>query len=377
MAEASFKAGLQDVIAGESSICFIDGNQGILSYRGLNIHTLAPNAGFEEVAYLLWFGRLPNAAELADLKQKLAAARASLPAEVVAFLRGLPKGTNPMDMLRTAVSLLAHYDPDAADMSEAANVRKAIRLTGQIAAIVACFHRVRHGQEPQAADADLSHAGAFLHMLTGQRPGPTAQRTMDIALVLHADHELNASTFAARVTAATLSDMHSSVVSGIGALKGPLHGGANEAVMNLLLTFPDAPTALAKVQQMLAEKKKISGFGHRVYTTEDPRATHLRKMSEALAREANQMRWFEISKTIEEYIKKEKRLNANVDYYSASTYYVMGIPIDLFTPIFAVSRISGWTAHILEQYRNNRLIRPRAEYTGPSDGQAWVPLEQR
>ena len=379
MAEAStsFKAGLQDVIAGESSICFIDGNKGILSYRGLNIHTLAPNASFEEVAHLLWFGRLPKKQEFEALKQKLAEARGTLPPEVVSFLRGLPKGTNPMDMLRTAASLLGQSDPDAADMSEEANVRKAIRLTGQMATIVAAFHRIRIGEQPLTADKDLNHAGAFLQMLTGKRPGPTAQRTMDIALVLHADHELNASTFAARVTAATLADMHSAVVSGIGALKGPLHGGANEAVMKLLLTFPDAATALAKVQQMLAEKKKISGFGHRVYTTEDPRATHLRKMSEALGREMNEMKWFEISSTIEEYIKKEKHLNANVDYYSASAYYVMGIPVDLFTPIFAVSRISGWTAHILEQYRNNRLIRPRAEYTGPADGQAWVPIEQR
>ncbi len=377
MAEASFKAGLQDVIAGESSICFIDGTKGILSYRGYNIHTLAPNASFEEVAHLLWFGRLPKKPELEQLQQKLAEARSRLPAEVISFLRGLPKGTNPMDMLRTAVSMLGQSDPDTADMSEEANVRKAIRLTGQMAALVACFERLRKGQEPLTADRDLNHAGAFLQMLTGKRPGPTAQKTMDIALVLHADHELNASTFAARVTAATLADMHSAVVSGIGALKGPLHGGANEAVMKLLLTFPDAPTALARVQQMLAEKKKISGFGHRVYTTEDPRATHLRKMSEALGREMNEMKWFEISRVIEDFIKKEKGLNANVDYYSASAYFVMGIPMDLFTPIFAVSRISGWTAHVLEQYQNNRLIRPRAEYTGPADGQAWVPIGQR
>ena len=376
-ASASFKAGLQDVIAGESSICFIDGDQGILSYRGYNIHTLAPNATFEEVAYLLWFGRLPKQQELESLKQKLAEARRSLPPEIVSFLRGLPKGTNPMDMLRTSVSLLGQYDPDAADMSEEANVRKAIRLTGQMAAIVACFHRVRNGEQPVAADADLNHAGAFLHMLTGKRPGPTAQKTMDIALDLHADHELNASTFAARVTAATLSDMHSAVVSGIGALKGPLHGGANEAAMKLLLTFPDAATALSRVKQMLSEKKKVPAFGHRVYRTEDPRATHLRKMSEALGREMNEMKWYEISRIMEDFIKKEKGLNANVDFYSASTYYVMGIPIDLYTPIFAVSRISGWTAHVLEQYRNNRLIRPRAEYTGPADGQAWVPIEQR
>ena len=376
MPEVTIKAGLEDVIAGESSICYIDGNRGVLSYRGYNIHTLAEHAGFEETAYLLWFGRLPRRDELDGLKNKLAAER-RLPAPVVDFLRRLPRAAPPMHVLRTAVSLLSLYDPDAEDMSEEANVRKAVRLAGQFAAIVAGFERLRNGKEPVEAGPDLSHAGAFLHMLTGSRPGPAAERTMDIALVLHADHEWNASTFAARVTAATLSDMHSAVTAAVGALKGPLHGGANEAAIKLLLTFSDADAAVARVKQMVAEKKKMPGFGHRVYRTEDPRATHLRRMSEALGQEKNELKWFRISRAIEEYLHREKRLNANVDFYSASTYYVLGIPIDLFTPIFAVSRIAGWTAHILEQLKNNRLIRPRAEYMGPPDGQPWVPLEQR
>jgi citrate synthase len=379
MVEAAFKEGLEDVVAGESSICYIDGNKGVLSYRGFNIHTLAANASFEETAYLLWYGTLPNRRQLAELREQLAAER-KLPAPVVKFLRDLPHGVTPsvpMDVLRTGVSMLSHYDADATDMSDAANQRKAIRLTAQIATLVACFDRLRNGRETVEASPSASHAAAFLEMLTGQAPGPNAERAMDVALVLHADHELNASTFAARVTAATLSDVHSAVVSGIGTLKGPLHGGANEAVMKLLLQFPDEQAALAGVKQMLANKKKISGFGHRVYHTEDPRATHLRKMSEALGRETGDLKWFRISEAVENYIKREKGLNANVDFYSASTYYVLGIPIDLYTPIFAVSRISGWTAHVLEQLRHNRLIRPRAEYIGPPDGQAWVPLANR
>ena len=245
MPEATIKAGLEDVIAGDSSICYIDGDRGILSYRGYNIHELAPNAGFEETAYLLWFGRLPKRSELDDLKQKLAKDR-RLPAPVLDFLRRIPPGALPMDMLRTTVSLLGLYDPDAQDMSHEANVRKAIRLTGQFAAVVAHFDRLRNGKEPVDADPGLGHAGAFLQMLTGERPGPYSEQAMNIALVLHADHELNASTFAARVTAATLADMHSAVTSGIGALKGPLHGGANEAVMKLLITFPDAETEIGR-----------------------------------------------------------------------------------------------------------------------------------
>ncbi len=375
MAEAAFKEGLEDVVAGESSICYIDGNKGVLSYRGYNIHTLATHATFEETAYLLWYGSLPNRRQLAELRAQMSAER-HLPDAVIGFLDSLPNAA-PMDVLRTAVSMLSHFDPDAHDMSDAANLRKAIRLTSQIAMLVAFFDRLRNGRRPLEANPAASHAAAFLEMLNGQAPGPNGERAMDVALVLHADHELNASTFAARVTAATLSDVHSAVVSGIGTLKGPLHGGANEAVMKLLLQFPDEQAALEGVGQMLKDKKKISGFGHRVYHTEDPRATHLRQMSEALGRETGDLKWFRMSQAVEELVKREKGLNANVDFYSASTYYVLGIPIDLFTPIFAVSRISGWTAHVLEQLRHNRLIRPRAEYMGPPDGQPWVAIEER
>ncbi len=376
MPEAAAKAGLEGVVAADSSICYIDGEAGILSYRGYNIHTLAENATFEETAYLLWQGRLPRRAELDDLKQKLAAGRA-VPGPVIDFLRSMPPRAVPMHVLRTAVSMLAVYDPEAEDMSPEANLRKAIRLTGQMATLVATFDRARSGKQPVEPDPSLSHAACFLYMLNGTRPAEVSEKTFDIALILHADHEFNASTFAGRVTAATLADLHSAVTAALGALKGPLHGGANEAVMKLLGPLKDADSAVAHIREMLAAKKKIPGFGHRVYHTEDPRAAHLRQMSEALGRQHNDLKWFEMSQAIEQFIKREKGLNANVDFYSASTYHVLGIPTDLFTPIFAVSRITGWTAHFLEQHAHNRLIRPRAEYVGSPDGQPWVPIDQR
>jgi citrate synthase len=285
-----------------------------------------------------------------------------------------------MDVLRTVTSALAHYDADADDNSAAASYRKAVRLTAQMASLVATYGRLNAGGGPIQPDPGLGHAANFLYMLTGERPSQTAVRAFDIALTLHADHELNASTFAARVTAATLSDVHSAVVSGIGALKGPLHGGANADVMKLLLELgEDASTERIEsaIRAKLARKEKIPGFGHRVYHTEDPRATHLRRMSKELGERAGNPRWYAMSQTIEALVRGEKKLNPNVDFYSASTYYTLGIPIDLFTPIFAVSRVSGWTAHVLEQYANNRLIRPRADYIGPSFPQTWVPLDRR
>jgi citrate synthase len=370
------KAGLEDVIAGESGICYIDGDKGILAYRGYNIHELAPNSTFEETSHLLWFGRLPNAAELKDTSDKMAANRA-LPAPVITLLRSFSKDCLPMVALRTATSACAMYDPEAEDMSPEANLRKAIRLNAQCATIVTAFNSIRNGREPVSPRADLSHAGNFYYMLTGKEPNPTMIRALDVALILHADHELNASTFAGRVTAATLSDIYSAVTSAIGALKGPLHGGANEAVMRMLLKIGDISKVDGYVHELFAQKKKIPGFGHRVYRTEDPRATHLRRMSKEACERAGQSGWFEMSARIEEMVKAEKKINPNVDFYSASTYYVIGMPIDLFTPFFAVSRMSGWTAHILEQYANNRLIRPRAEYAGPSPELKWVPLNQR
>ncbi len=368
-------AGLEGVIAGESEICYIDGYQGILSYRGYNIHTLADKAIFEEVIFLLWNGWLPKQSELDGLKKQLVAER-ELPEPVTSFLRGIPDGS-PMDVLRTAVSMLSLYDGEAADMSAEANHRKAIRLMARTATIVTTFNRLRQGKEVIAGDPKLGFAANFLYTLTGKRPDEIMERAFDVALILHADHELNASTFAARVTAATLSDIYSSVTSGIGALKGPLHGGANQDVIKWLLELGDEDEAVERVKNTLARKVKIPGFGHRVYRTEDPRATHLRVLSEELGRRTNQEKLYRLSKRMEETIKSVKDLNPNVDFYSASAYYSLGIPIDLFTPIFAVSRMSGWTAHVLEQYRNNRLIRPRAEYKGNPDGQTWIPIEER
>ncbi|HXH24563.1 MAG TPA: citrate synthase [Vicinamibacterales bacterium] len=376
-AEAT-KGGLEDVVATSSTICYLDGEKGVLAYCGYDIHDLARHATFEEVCYLLWHRRLPTRAELGDLQSQLVAARA-LPEPVVRLMRMLPP-SDGMDALRTLTSALAHYDPEAADGSPQAQHRKAVRLTAQIGTIVATWGRLQRGGGPVAPDPAMGHAANFLYMLTGERPDATAARAMDIALILHADHELNASTFAGRVTAATLSDIYSATVSAIGALKGPLHGGANAEVMRMLLelgqdTNPERIDGFIRAK--LARKEKIPGFGHRVYRTEDPRATHLRQMSRELGRRAGGTAWFDISQRIEALMKSEKRLNPNVDFYSASTYYALGISVDLYTPIFAVSRISGWTAHCLEQYANNRLIRPRTDYIGAQYPQTFVPLEQR
>jgi citrate synthase len=369
--------GLEGVVATTSKICYIDGEEGVLAYRGIDIHELADHSTFEETCYLLWNGALPTKSQLKDLHERLAAERKLDPA-IIEMLRSLPKGAMPMDVLRTAVSALGLYDPDEKKGDHAANVTKSIRLTSQIGMIVAAYDRLRKGKDVVKPDPSLSHSANFLLMLNGEPPSKTAERALDIALILHADHELNASTFAARVTAATLSDMHSAITSAIGALKGPLHGGANEAVFHILEDIDSRKAdPVEYVRSMLAQKKKISGFGHRVYHTEDPRATHLRKMSEDLCKSSGQPKWFEMSRKIEQFIKSEKKLNANVDFYSASTYHVLGIDVDLFTPIFAVSRISGWSAHVIEQLDDNRLIRPRADYIGPAYPQHWVPTEKR
>ena len=377
MATAVASKGLEGIVATTSSICWIDGDAGVLSYRGIDIHELASHSNFEETTYLLWFGKLPNRQELADFTQELAAARELHP-KVLEFLHSVPKEATPMEVLRTAVSLLSMYDPEEAAVSHEANLRKSFRLTAQIAMIVAIFDRIRKGKPVIEADKSLSHAANFLWMLNGEKPSDTATQTFDVALILHADHELNASTFAARVIAATLSDMHSAITGAIGALKGPLHGGANEATMKLLYAIDAAGTDPAEhVKGMFARKEKISGFGHRVYKTEDPRATHLRRMSGDLARSSGNSKWFDMSQKIERFVKEDKKLNANVDFYSASTYTMLGIDIDLFTPIFAISRISGWAAHVIEQHDDNRLIRPRAEYTGPAYPAPYTPIEKR
>lgn len=369
--------GLEGIIATTSSICFIDGDAGVLSYRGIDIHKLASESTFEETTYLLWNGKLPTSSELKKFTSELASARKINPA-IIQFLKEVPKTASPMEVLRTAVSLLSIYDEDEAESSHAANLRKSFRLTAQIAMVVALFDRIRKDKPVVEADSALSHAGNFLWMLNGEKPSPTATRALDIALILHADHELNASTFAARVIAATLADMHSAITGAIGALKGPLHGGANEATMRLLYAIDKAGAdPVEYVRTMFANKEKISGFGHRVYHTEDPRATHLRRMSKELGTAAGNTKWFDMSEKIEGFVKKEKKLNANVDFYSASTYTTLGIDIDLFTPIFAISRISGWAAHVLEQHDNNRLIRPRADYTGPAYPAPYTPLAER
>jgi len=372
------KGGLEDVVATSSAICYLDGERGVLAYCGYDIHDLAKSATFEEVCFLLWHRRLPSRAELGDLQSQLAAGRA-LPEPIIRLMRSLPP-VDGMDALRTITSALAHYDSELEDASPQAQYRKAVRLTAQVGTIVATWGRLQNGGGPLAPDPAMSHAASFLYLLSGERPNATAIRALDVALILHADHELNASTFAGRVAAATLTDIYSAIVAAIGTLKGPLHGGANAEVMKLLLELGETATG-ERVDEVirgkLARKEKIPGFGHRVYKTEDPRATHLRRMSQDLGKRSGNTAWFDMSQRIEALVKGEKKLNPNVDFYSASTYYALGIPIDLYTPVFAVSRMSGWTAHILEQYANNRLIRPRADYIGPAYPQRFAPLDQR
>ena len=377
MSTAVAGKGLEGIVAANSGICWIDGEAGVLSYRGIDIHELAEKSTFEECTYLLWNGLLPNELALREFSSQLASARVLDP-RIVDLLRSFPKSATPMEVLRTAVSALSFYDADEKDNTHDANVRKAYNLTAQIAMIVAIYDRIRKGLEIVPPNRSLSHAANFLWMLNGAMPTETAVKTLDMALILHADHELNASTFAARVIAATLADIHSAVTGAIGALKGPLHGGANEATMRVLNAIDETGAdPVEYVKNMLAAKQKISGFGHRVYKTEDPRATHLRRMSEQLGKDAGQPKWFEMSRAIETYIKAEKNLNANVDFYSASTYKMLGIDIDLYTPIFAVSRIAGWAAHVIEQLDDNRLIRPRAEYIGPPYPSHWIPIGER
>jgi citrate synthase len=377
MSTAVAGKGLEGVVATNSGICWIDGEAGVLSYRGIDIHELAEHSTFEETTYLLWNGILPNQLELREFQSQLALAR-SLDQRIVDMLRSFPTTATPMEVLRTAVSALSLYDADEKDNSHDANVRKSYNLTAQMAMLVAIYDRLRKGYEIVPPDRSLNHAANFLWMLNGVLPSETAVKTMDMALVLHAEHELNASTFAARVIAATLADIHSAVTGALGALKGPLHGGANEGVMRMLYEIDKAGAdPVEYVKSMLAARQKISGFGHRVYKTEDPRATHLRKMSEQLGKDAGMPKWFDHSRAIELYINADKKLNANVDFYSASTYATLGIDIDLYTPIFAISRISGWAAHIIEQLDDNRLIRPRAEYIGPAYPAPYIPMEER
>ena len=375
-----FKAGLEDVVAGQSSVCLVDGVEGRLLYRGYDIQDLAENSTFAETAFLLWYEKLPTKKEF-DAYLKVCKEATELPYQVNMLLRLFPRTATPMEVLRTAISSLGHYDPDSGNTTHDASLRKAIRLTNRIGSIVTAHERLRNGSEPILPIPGKSVAYNFLYTLFGKEPEPLFEKIFDVCLILHADHEWNASTFAARVTAATMSDMYSSVTSAIGALKGPLHGGANEAVMKMLLEIGDVSKAEAWVGNALKNKVKISGFGHRVYKTEDPRATVLRKYAEQLGKHTGQSKWYEISRVVEktmfDHMQKEgKKIYPNVDFYSASVYHCMGVPQELFTPIFAMSRITGWTAHIMEQWANNRLIRPRAEYTGPLR-LSYTPIEKR
>ena len=366
--------GLEGVVAGTSAISSIDGMAGKLTYRGIDIGELARDATFEEVAYLLWHDELPSQSQLDALLNDLSSAYA-LPPTVVDAMRAIPATTPPMDALRTGVSMLAAFDPDLGDNSVEGSARKSIRLLAQVPAVVATFTRLAAGDEP-VSSAEGPVAEAFLRMYTGSTPDRTAARTLDVLLVLQADHELNASTFAARVIAATLSDVHSAVTGAIGALRGPLHGGANQGVMEMLMEIGSAEAADGWVRDRLARRELIMGFGHRVYKTADPRAAILREMSRKLSQASGHPEWFEISRVIESVMMEEKQLNSNVDFFSATVYAALSLPVNLFTPLFAVSRTSGWTAHVLEQLGNNRLIRPRAEYVGRKD-RAFVPMGER
>jgi citrate synthase len=368
-------AGLRGVVAASSSIGDVNGEKGELIYQGINIHDLAQNSTFEEVVFLLWNGRLPKRAELDELRQNIAANQQLSP-EILDLIRQLPRDAEPMDTLRTTVSALSFYDKNSRDISREASIRTATRLTAQFPTIVAALDRLRHGNEPIQPLADNNIATNFLYMLKGEMPSAEDAHILDVALILQADHELNASTFTARVVAGTLADMYGAVTAAIAALSGPLHGGANTNVMKMLLEIGEIDRVEPFIKEALASKRKLMGFGHAVYKTEDPRATNFRRFSKEMAERSGDSKWYEMSRRIEETIKREKGLFPNVDFFSASTFYMMGIPLDLYTPIFAISRISGWTGHILEQYANNKLIRPRAEYTGPRNV-AYVPIDER
>ncbi|GAB4424686.1 MAG: citrate synthase [Chloroflexi bacterium OHK40] len=367
--------GLEGIVAAQTAISFIDGINGRLFYRGIDINELAEHSTFEETTALLWYGDLPTRKQLDSFRRKMVENRL-VPNEIIALLLLLPKKTTPMGVLRTAVSALAPFDPETGDNSLEANVHKSIRLTAAMPTIVAAWERIRNGLWPVTPNAQLDHAANFLYMLTGKEPDPAAARVLDQCLILHADHGLNASTFAARITASTLSNLHSSIVSAIGTLKGPLHGGANEQVMRMLLEIGNLDRVEQYMRGAFAAKKKIMGFGHRVYKADDPRALWLRRLAESLANSSGNRRWYEMSERIREIVQAEKPLPVNVDFYSASVYYTLGIPIDLFTPIFAISRVAGWTAHVYEQYSDNRLIRPESEYIGPMNV-PYVPIDER
>ena len=371
------KAGLEDIVVSTSDICFIDGREGRLVYRGYDVNDLVERSNFEETVYLLWHGSLPSRKDLdVHTKALRSTANRKMPPKMVDILRALPKKSTPMEVLRTGISALSSFDSDAHDNSREASLRKALRLTAQMPTLVAAWERVRRGRPIVAPNPRMSHAANFLYMMTGKTPTALAEKTFDVALILHADHEFNASTFAARVTAATMSDMHSAIVSAIGALKGPLHGGANEQVMLMVEKIASPARAETWIKKALADKARIMGFGHRVYRVEDPRAKHLRRLATELGQQAGDTSSVQILDTVAREVTADKKIYPNVDLFSGAAYKTMGIATDQFTPIFAISRVAGWAAHVLEQHGNNRLIRPRADYTGPERA-TYIPVDQR
>ena len=370
--------GLEGIVANSTRLSDVLGQEGILIYGGYDINELAGKATYEEVVYLLWHGHLPSKSQLNELQRRLRHER-DLPEDILDFLRNVPHKASPMDVLRTAISMLGLYD-DEADIegeAESANQRRAISITAKIGVLAAYFHRARQGLDFPPIRKDIGEAAHFLYLLTGETPSAEAERTLDVAFVLHADHGMNASTFTARVVVATLTDIYSAVTAAIGALKGPLHGGANEGVIHMLQEIGDEENVEAWVTEQLAQKQKIMGIGHRVYKVLDPRAPHLRAMAVELSEKLGEPKWIRMSEKIAAIMKERKGLNANVDFYSATVYYSLGIPTDMFTPIFAIARTSGWTAHILEQLADNRLYRPLSEYVGPEVGKRFVPIEDR
>jgi len=370
--------GLEGIVANSTRLSDVLGQEGILIYEGYDINELAGKASYEEVVYLLWYGHLPNQHQLEEITHRLRSER-DLPEGIVDFIKTAPSTSNPMDILRTAISMLGLYDDeqDIEGEAEAANRRRAISITAKIGVIAAYFHRARRKLDLLPIRKDLGEAAHFLYLLNGEEPSPEAAKTLDVAFVLHADHGMNASTFTARVVVATLTDIYSAVTAAIGALKGPLHGGANEGVIHMLQEIGSEDKVDEWVEEQLAQKKKIMGIGHRVYKVLDPRAPHLRNMAVQLCDKLGEPKWIRMSERIAEIMKERKGLNANVDFYSATVYYSLGIPTDMFTPIFAIARTSGWTAHILEQLADNRLYRPLSEYVGPEVGKKFLPIEER
>ncbi len=372
---STFVKGLDGVVAAQTVLSSIDGQRGILTYRGINIHELAEKASYEEVVYLLWYGKLPNRRELADLEARLAANR-SVPVQIINILRATPNNGIPMVVLRNAVSALAMFDPDAEDISPEATRRKAERLTAQMGTIMAAYHRIRQGLEPIEPDPRLGHTPNLLYMLTGDQPDPVLVKALDLYQVLLADHGMNASTFTARVVASTQADLHSAVSAALGSLKGPLHGGAAEATMRMLFEIGEVEKADAFVDNAFKTKRKIMGIGHRIYKTGDPRVVHIRNTSLKLGERCGKLKWFHILEEVEQAVLKYRQLYANVDFFSSTMLYYIGIPVDMFTPMFAASRIAGWSAHVIEQYADNVLIRPQSEFIGPTE-QHYVPIDQR